>query len=90
MTGLGAGVLDKLWLAFDEVFWEPDAEMFQWIDPDRPGLWAEWINGNHYLGKPLLMGLNGGSQAADLSAWSDEEVLRSGMSALEAMYNQAA
>ncbi|MGK2954204.1 MAG: FAD-dependent oxidoreductase [Solirubrobacterales bacterium] len=90
IEGLGAAVLDKLWLVFDEVFWEPDAEMFQWIDPVRPGLWAEWINGNHYLGKPLLMGLNGGSQAKDLSAWSDEEVLRSGMSALEAMYNRAA
>ncbi|MBK8295362.1 MAG: FAD-dependent oxidoreductase [Solirubrobacterales bacterium] len=89
IDALGAGVLDKLWLAFDEVFWEPHAEMFQWIDPDRPGLWAEWINGNHYLGKPLLMGLNGGSQAADLSNWSDEEVLRSGMSTLEAMYNLA-
>jgi len=87
IEGLGMGVLDKLWLAFDEVFWEPDAEMFQWIDPDRPGLWAEWINGNHYLGKPMLMGLNGGSQAADLSNWSDEEVLRSGMSALERMHN---
>ena len=89
IDALGAGVLDKLWLAFDEVFWEPDAEMFQWIDPDRPGLWAEWINGNHYLGKPLLMGLNGGSQAADLSNWSDEEVLRCGMSTLEAMHNLA-
>ncbi|MGK2933117.1 MAG: FAD-dependent oxidoreductase [Solirubrobacterales bacterium] len=87
IDGLGAGVLDKLWLAFDEVFWEPDAEIFQWIDPDRPGLWAEWINGNNYLGKPLLMGLNGGSQAAEMSGWSDAEVLRSGMSALEAMYH---
>jgi len=82
IEGLGAGVLDKLWLAFDEVFWDPEADSFQWIDADRPGLWAGWVNGQSYMGKPLLMGLNGGSQAADLSGWSDEDVLRSGMTAL--------
>jgi len=89
IDGLGAGVLDKLWLQFDEVFWEPDPEVFQWIDPERPGLWAGWVNGNSYLGKPLLMGLNGGSQAAALSGWSDEQVLRSGMEALNSMYREA-
>ncbi len=83
---LGAGVMDKLWLSFDEAFWPADAELFQWIDPGRPGLWAEWVNGNHYLDKPLLLGFNAGSIARDFGRKSDQQVLESAMVTLEAMF----
>jgi len=86
IAALGAGLLDKLCLAFDEVFWDADAEMIHWIDPERPGLWAEWVNGYRLFGVPLLLGYNGGGQAEQLSGQDDETVVESGMAALDAMF----
>lgn len=86
IDALGAGLLDKLWLSFDEVFWDGEAEMIHWIDPARPGRWAEWVNGYKLTGKPLLLGFNGGGIAREMSGLGDEEVIDSGMRALDAMF----
>jgi polyamine oxidase len=60
--------------------------MIHWIDPERPGLWAEWVNGYRLFGVPILLGYNGGSQAAELADRDDEDIVRSGMAALAAMF----
>ncbi|HTU13578.1 MAG TPA: FAD-dependent oxidoreductase [Solirubrobacterales bacterium] len=86
IDALGAGLLDKLCLAFDEVFWDADAEMINWVDPERPGLWAAWVNGHRLFGVPLLLGYNGGGQAERMAGLDDEAVVRSGMAALDAMF----
>lgn len=86
IRALGAGLLDKLCLAFDEVFWDPDAETIGWIDPETPGLWGEWVNCHRLTGQPILLGYNGGGIARGLAGETDETVLRSGMAALGAMY----
>jgi monoamine oxidase len=84
--GLGLGLLDKLWLAFDEVFWDEDVEMISWIDPERPGLWAEWVNGYRAFGEPVLLGFNGGSEAWRVAGLDDRTVVESGMNALSGLY----
>ena len=84
--GLGLGLLDKLWLAFDEPFWDIDTELISWIDPARPGLWAEWINGQRAFGKPVLLGFNGGSEAWRMARQDDLPVVSSGMVALDRMF----
>jgi monoamine oxidase len=86
--GLGNGLLDKLWLAFDEPFWDRDAEMISWIDPVRPGLWAEWVNGYRAFGKPVLLGFNGGNEAWRMARFDDRAVVESGMKALGSMYGR--
>jgi monoamine oxidase len=86
--GLGNGLLDKLWLAFDEPFWDRDAEMISWIDPVRPGLWAEWVNGYRAFGKPVLLGFNGGNEAWRMARFDDRSVVESGMRALGAMFGR--
>lgn len=86
VDSMAAGLLDSLWLGFDEVFWDPDAEMIHWIDPERPGLWAEWVNGYRAFGKPILHGFNGGSQAFRLARQDDGAVVRSGMAALNSIF----
>jgi monoamine oxidase len=86
IAGLGLGLLDKLWLAFDEVFWDDDVEMLSWIDPARPGLWAEWVNGERAFGAPLLLGFNGGGEAWRVAGLDDRTVIESGMKALGGMY----
>jgi monoamine oxidase len=83
---LGSGLLDKLWLTFDDVFWDAEVDMLEWSDPDRPGLWAAWVNGYKAFGQPLLCGFNGGRFARELAMVSDEEVVNSAMQALRGMY----
>ena len=88
IAGLGLGLLDKLWLAFDEPFWDRKAEMISWIDPERPGRWAEWVNGYRAFGKPVLLGFNGGDEALRLAGEDDRTVIESGMRALGGMYGR--
>lgn len=86
IAGLGLGLLDKLWLAFDDVFWDEDVEMLAWIDPARPGLWAGWVNGYRAFGQPLLLAFNGGGEAWRVAGLDDRTVVESGMQALGGMY----
>ena len=86
IDGLGLGLLDKLWLAFDEPFWGLDTELVSWIDPERPGLWAEWVNGQRAFGKPVLLGFNGGAEAWRMARMDDAQVVDSGMKALGRMF----
>ncbi len=85
IAALGSGVLDKLWLTFDEVFWNPDAEVIRWVDPDDPGLWGFWVNGYAAFGTPTLLAFSAGARARDLATWSDDEIVASAMSALRRM-----
>lgn len=87
VAAMAPGLLDTLWLGFDEVFWDPDAEMIHWIDPERPGLWGGWVNGYRAFGKPILHGFNGGSQANQMAALDDTAVVRSAMGALDRMFS---
>jgi monoamine oxidase len=82
---LGMGLLDKLWLTFDEVFWNAEAEVIHWIDPDDPGLWGFWVNGYAAFGTPSLLTFVAGSRAREMADWSDDEVVASAMSALRRM-----
>ncbi|OJU95529.1 MAG: hypothetical protein BGO23_05420 [Solirubrobacterales bacterium 67-14] len=86
---LGAGLLDKVWLAFEKPFWDPKWEGFNWIDPRMPGRWGSWANFVPINGRPFLMTLSGGSDAHRLAGWSDLEVVGSAMSSLEAMFAQS-
>lgn len=81
---LGVGLLDKLWLAFDEVFWDPDVDVINVIDPAQPGAWPFWVNGYKAFGLPVLLGFNGGAQAASNAALSDDALIASAMAALRA------
>jgi monoamine oxidase len=83
---VGMGVLNKLYLRFDEVFWDDDYEMFGYVDDQNVGLWAEWLNVAYYTGEPVLLGFNAGEQGAALEAMTDEEIVASAMRALRAMF----
>ncbi|MBJ6641850.1 FAD-dependent oxidoreductase [Streptomyces sp. DHE7-1] len=87
VKALGAGLLDKLWLEFPEPFWDIDVDVIEWFDPTNPELWSWWVNGYKAFGKPVLLGLNGGDQAHDLARASDDEVVDSGMRALQRMHS---
>lgn len=83
---LGMGLLDKLWLWFPEVFWDTEAHVLEWCDPQDPGLWSWWVNGYRAFGRPVLLGFNGGDHAHALATLGDEEVVDSAMDALRRMH----
>ena len=67
------------------MFWNPDVDVINWIDPNNPGLWAMWVNGYKAFGTPTLLGFNASSVAREVATWSDSAVIDSAMSALRRM-----
>lgn len=82
INAMGNGLMDKLWLEFDEPFWDSSKSCFAWQDSQLPGLWSFWVNGLHLFNKPLLIGFNAGNTARLVAQWRDEEVLASAMRAV--------
>ncbi|TFD50202.1 FAD-binding protein [Cryobacterium frigoriphilum] len=81
IAALGMGVLDKVWLRFDEAFWSTDAPLWTIVggDPD----FAVWVNLLPLTGEPVLMGVVAAENADRLSQFSDDDFLVAALSALE-------
>ncbi len=86
VDAIDMGVLTKVFVRFDEVFWDDDVDVIGYLDPDAPGTWATWVNLTELTGEPILLGLNGGRRARALEAEGDDAVVASAMAALRAMY----
>lgn len=80
---IGMGTLDKLYLRFDQDFWGSDAT---WITTPENGLprghFNQWFNLAKYIGRPIIMGLNGGAAALELASQSDEKLIEQGVATL--------
>lgn len=87
---LGMGLMDKLWLEFEEVFWDND-EGFDWINyiSDIPGFWVDTLNLDEYLGVPILLMFNIGDAARQNSDLSDAELLTDAMATIRKWYPDA-
>jgi monoamine oxidase len=87
---LGMGVMDKLWLEFEEAFWTDDEDT-DWICfiSDSPGSWVEALNADKYLGAPLLIMFNIGDAAKKYSTFSDDELLAEAMITIRKWYPDA-
>ena len=73
---LGMGLLDKLYLVFDEAFWDPQVPWI--VTPDTglaPGYFNQWFSLVPSTGAPVLCAFHGGPPAFDLANQSDEAVL---------------
>ena len=81
---LGMGTLDKLYLRFDEVFWDEDLDVIGHVG--RADRWTGWVNMVPVVGEPMLLGFNAGSAARRLERMTDERVVASGMKALRRIY----
>lgn len=81
---LGMGLLDKLVLRFDRMWW-PDVSVIA-IQQGADPLFAYWINLAPLVGEPMLMGFNGGSAARRLVSADDTAVVAAAMDVLRAAY----
>lgn len=84
---LGVGTLDKLYLLFDEAFWDRRAT---WIVTPENGLpeghFNQWLNLDNYLDAPLIMAFNGGPPALELSSYSDDALVQMALRTLKRAY----
>lgn len=76
ISRLGMGVLDKVYLKYDDVFWDKDTT---WIGtPENglpPGQFNQWLNLFPYTGQAVIMAFNGGRPARDLAGLNDDVVI---------------
>lgn len=83
---MGMGLLDKLYLRFEEVFWDDKSWIFTPENELPRGQFSQWLNLHPYLGEPILIAFNGGSAAYSLAENSDEELLEKALGTLESAY----
>jgi monoamine oxidase len=82
---MGFGVLNKLYLRFDNVFWDDGAHLLGVVSENK-GEWCEWLNFAPLIGKPLLLGFNAGRFGLEIENWSDEQIVASALSVLRRIY----
>lgn len=84
LRGIGFGTINKIFLIFDEPFWEPGTEGFQliWLDGEsedtnKPDWWVRGISGFDlvYANPNVLVGWIGGKAAEHMESLADDEVL---------------
>ena len=82
ISRLRMGLLDKLWLRFDEPFWREDAEVWSTLSSSG-SIRFEWYNMRPLTGEPLLMALYGGSDARAWTDRSDSAIMRAALASLQ-------
>jgi monoamine oxidase len=85
---IGMGVLNKLYLLFPKVFWEPQKQLLGYIGQQK-GYWGEWYNYQYYIGKPILLGFNAASYARTVEAYTDAQTISEAMSVLKTIYGNS-
>ncbi|MEM8702683.1 MAG: FAD-dependent oxidoreductase, partial [Pseudomonadota bacterium] len=84
---LGMGTLDKVYLRYEDVFWDTDVT---WILTPENGLpegqFNQWLNLYRYTGAPVIVAFNGAEPARDLAALPDAEIVERAHRTLERAY----
>lgn len=83
---MGMGVLDKLYLRFEDVFWDEDTVILTPENGLTRGHFNYWVNFHKYLGEPIIMGFNAGKYARVLSTKSDEAFIADALQTLSLAY----
>lgn len=82
---LGMGVLDKVVLRFNRVFWDADADYLNFIAPVR-GNWPEFVNLASAVKAPVLVALLGADAARNAEGRGDADLISDAMRVLRVMY----
>ena len=86
---LGMGVLDKVYLQFDDVFWDKATTWIATPDNGLPrGHFNQWLNLYPYTSQPVIMAFNGGKSARTLSHLDDNQVIKQAVSTITGAYGR--
>lgn len=97
LRGIGFGTINKIFLIFEQPFWDTGAEGFQlvWLDGDsedktNPDWWVRGISGFDlvYENPNVLVGWIGGKAAEHMESLSDHEVLSACVHVLSTFLNR--
>lgn len=82
IAALGMGTLDKIWLRFDEPFWDTEATVWTTVGDDTLDF-RVWVNMLPLTGEPILMGLVSGERALALATVDDTAFTDAALRSLE-------
>ncbi len=85
---LAMGVLNKVWLVFAEVFWDPGPHWIGYLSEDK-GRFSGWLNLAGHTGAPILLAFNAGEYGAAVEALTDEQTVEAAMRVLRTLYGTA-
>ena len=83
---MGMGTFDKLYLRFEEPFWDNKANI---ITPENglpEGQFNFWFNINKFVNEPIILAFNAGTAARMLSPESDDVVVDKALRTLAGAY----
>jgi len=85
INGLDMGVLNKVYLAFDDVFWDNDVTNMAQVSPEK-GHWSYWINLAPATGIPILTAFNVADFGKEIETFTDDEIIEFAMIELRRLY----
>jgi monoamine oxidase len=89
VDSLGMGVLNKIFLQFDEVFWDDTVDWIGIVPPDGLDPWVDWVTIGRADDVPVLLGFAAGDFGRRVDALSDEEAVASALATLRSAYPDA-
>jgi monoamine oxidase len=89
IAAMGAGILDKTVLIFDNAFWGTTEEFIEYISGQGNGAWEEWLSLEPAAGLPVLFGFNAATYARGLEAKTDAQVVSEAMAVLRTIWPTA-
>ena len=82
IAALGMGTLDKIWLRFEEPFWDTDAALWTTVGDDTLDF-RVWVNMMPITNEPILVGFVSGEQALGLAKADNTEFTDAALRSLE-------
>jgi monoamine oxidase len=82
IAALGMGTLDKIWLRFEEPFWNTEAPLWTTVGDDTLEF-RVWVNMMPLTGEPILVGFVSGEQALGLAKTDNAEFTAAALRSLE-------
>lgn len=84
IAALDMGLLNKCYLRFEQVFWDPKQDWLEFLGETR-GEFSEWLSLTRVTGKPVLLGFNAARSAHQLEALSDSAMVERALANLSTM-----
>ena len=81
---LGMGLLNKLFLRFDSVFWPAEYDWHELIK-ETPGRFSQWVS-LAKVGAPVFLGFTGADAARTIEPRDDSAIVAEGRDAMRAMF----
>jgi monoamine oxidase len=82
---LHMGILDRVYLRFDSVFWPGDTQVLAYMGKDK-GYWSSFYNMLPVTGQPVLLAFNAGAEAQGIEGWNDQQIVDGMMTVLRTIY----